>query len=83
MRFPVYSYRDKNVGFGQPIVENNEMTAVRGFSYAVNGRDGLMNFSPGDYDLYHIGYFDSEKGVLEPLSPVVLVASGSSVVNVK
>ena len=83
MKYPVYSYRDSAaMAFGQPIVEQNEFTAIRGFKYAVNGREGVMNFSPKDYDLYKIGEFDVEKGELIPIMPE-LVCSGMSVVGEK
>lgn len=82
MRYPVYSYRDLKVAFGQPIVEMNDQTAIRGFAYAINQNEGLMNFSPKDYDLYRIGEFDAEKGILIPEKVPVLVMSGVSAVEV-
>lgn len=81
MVLPIYSYRDSKVGFGSPIVEHNEQTAVRGFSYAVNSNDGLMNFSPKDYDLYKIGEFDIEKGVIVPELVPILICTGTSVIT--
>lgn len=82
MKYPVYSYRDLKVAFGQPIVEMNDQTAIRGFAYAINQNEGLMNFSPKDYDLYRIGEFDAEKGILIPEKVPVLVMSGVSAVEV-
>lgn len=82
MKYGVYSYRDNKNWFGQPILEQNDESAIRGFSYAINHRDSVMNFAPSDFDLYKIGSFDTEKGVLEPEQPIVLVVSGSSVVGV-
>lgn len=82
MKYPVYSYRDLKVAFGQPIVEMNDQTAIRGFAYAINQNQGLMNFSPKDYDLYRIGEFDAEKGILIPEKVPVLVMSGVSAVEV-
>ena len=82
MKYPVFSYRDAKVGFGFPVVDQNEVSAIRGFSYAINGRDGLMNFSPSDFDLYKIGEFDTEKGTLDPCTPILIV-SGSSVFGAK
>lgn len=82
MKYPLFSYRDSKVGFGMPVVDQNDSAAIRGFSYAVNGRDGIMNFSPGDFDLYKIGVFDTEKGVIEGQTPE-LVVSGSSVFGAK
>lgn len=82
MKYPVYSYRDIKVAFGGPIVEMNDQTAIRGFAYAINQNEGLMNFSPKDYDLYRIGEFDTEKGILIPEKVPVLVMSGVSAVEV-
>lgn len=82
MKYPIYSYRDLKVAFGQPIVEMNDQTAIRGFAYAINQNQGLMNFSPKDYDLYRIGEFDAEKGILIPEKVPVLVMSGVSAVEV-
>lgn len=82
MKYSVFSYRDNKVGFGMPVIDQNEATAIRGFSYAVNGRDGIMGFSPSDFDLYKIGFFDTEKGTIEGITPE-LVVSGSSVFGAK
>lgn len=81
MKFPVYSYRDSKVGFGSPIVETNDQTAVRGFSFAMNNPQGMMNFAPGDYDLYKIGEFDPDKGILYSEDIPVMICSGASVVG--
>lgn len=78
MKYPVYSYRDSKAGFGQPIVENNEFTAIRGFKYAVNG-NGIMNFSPADFDLYKIGEFDPEKGEIVGCVPVFVLSGASAI----
>lgn len=83
MLYPVYSYRDNKYKFGMPIVDQNDETAIRGFAFAVNNRQGIMNFAPADFDLYKIGIFDSEKGTLEPVVPIQLIVSGSSVVGAK
>lgn len=82
MKYPIYSYRDNKSAFGSPILEMNEYTAIRGFSYAINAKDGLMNAYPGDYDLYKVGEFDSEKGVIDGITPV-LVVTGMSVYGAK
>lgn len=81
MKFPIYSYRDKEVGFGSPIVESNDITAKRGFSMQMNNPSGIMNFSPGDFDLYRIGEFDPDNGMIVPESVPVLVCTGISVIG--
>lgn len=83
MIYPVYSYRDSKVGFMPPQCDQTEQAAVRGFAYAINGNDGIMNFSPKDFDLYKVGEFNTETGVLSGLAVPVLVTSGDSVIGVK
>lgn len=79
MKYPIYSYRDVKVGFGMPFTDMNDQTAMRGFSFAVNGKVDLMGFASQDYDLYRVGEFDTEKGVIEPCNPPVFLVSGASV----
>ncbi len=81
MIFPVYSYRDKETGFGSPIVESNDNTARRGFSMQMNNPNSLMNFSPADFDLYKIGTFDPDTGKLASDGVPVLICSGASVIG--
>ena len=85
MKMPVYSYRDNKVGFMSPMIDQNDDSAIRGFSYAINNREGIMGFSPADFDLYQIGVFDSDTGIIESTSAgsPLLIVSGTSVVNVK
>lgn len=77
----LYSYRDKLVGFGPIMVESNEQTAVRGFSYAVNNATGVMGFSPSDYDLYFLGDYDTDTGLITPAPVSQMVCNGLAVFN--
>lgn len=79
MKTKLYSYRDSLVGFGPVMVENNEQTAIRGFSFAVNNASGMMGFSPKDYDLYYIGEYDTDSGYVDPAPVPILVVNGMSV----
>lgn len=81
MTYPIYSIKDHKVGFMSPTVDQNDSSAIRNFSYAINN-GGIMNFSPNDFDLYKIGYFDDQKGNIEEILPE-LVVSGSSVYGEK
>lgn len=81
MKYPVYSYRDQLVGFGAPILEISDQTAMRGFSMQMNNPNDLKNFSPKDFDLYKIGIFDSETGYVEAEKIPVLICSGTSVLG--
>lgn len=78
MKYPVFSYRDLKVGFMPPQVDQSEQAAIRGFSFAINSREGVMNFSHKDFDLYKVGEFDTENGRISAITPT-LVVSGASV----
>lgn len=84
MKYPVYSYRDNKSenGFGVPILEENEATAIRRFGFEVNRAGSMMLFSPSDFDLYKVGDFDTKKGELTGCVPEFVV-SGISVFNEK
>ncbi len=83
MKYPVFSIRDNKVGFQpQLLVEQNDASAVRGFSYAVNN-EGLMNYSPSDFELFKLGFIDTESGIFDPINPPVCVVTGSSVFGEK
>lgn len=79
MKVGIYAYKDNVNGFLQPHFEVYDAAALRGFSYACS-QSGLMNFRPEDYSLWHIGIFDSETGVIEPLDPK-LIAHGNEVIK--
>lgn len=80
MKYGIYCYRDIKVGFMPPQCDQNDQTAIRGFAYAINNNN-VMNFSPKDYDLYKVGEFDVDKGVINALKVPVLIASGVNVIN--
>lgn len=85
MKVPFYSIRDKLAGFGYPTVDLNDQTARRNFAVAVNNPQvNSMSFAPGDYDLYKVGFFDTETGQILSLESGVpeFVVSGTSVFNV-
>lgn len=79
MKYPIYSMRDSKVGFGTPFVETSDVTAQRGFAFAINNKDGIMGFSPSDFDLYRLGWFDTESGQIGSEDVPFFIVSGSSV----
>ena len=82
MIYPMYSIRDQKVGFMMPTCDQSDQSAIRNFSFAINGNNGLMNYSPKDFDLYKIAEFDDEKGEIKPLMPEN-ICSGISVYSEK
>lgn len=80
--FNLYCVRDKVQGFGSIFCEPTEASAIRGFGYMINSGNGLMSYKPDDYDLYVIGEYNTDTGVVTPKVPVEMVISGSSVFGV-
>lgn len=79
MKYPVFCIRDsvKNSFDPQLMIQENEQTALRSFSYMVNNPSGIPNFAPNDFGLYKIGFFDTESGQFESMLPEFVVNGGS------
>lgn len=69
MEYNVYSVRDCKVGFGNPFIDVSDSSAQRGFFFAYSNPSSMVNFSPNDFSLYRIGRFDSDKGIIERVTP--------------
>lgn len=83
MKYPLYCIRDNKVGFQpQILVEQNNATAIRGFSFAINNPSGMMNYSPSDFELFKIGDFDIDTGKIDVCIPEN-ICSGVSVFKEK
>lgn len=73
----MYSVRDKLNGFGQLLVDTNEATAVRNFQNGIASNVGMQN-NLSDYDLYQLGEYDTETGVITAVSPIKMIVSAQS-----
>lgn len=72
MIYGVYVIRDNRTSFLTPSVDFNDASATRNFEHAVQQRESLFFTHPEDYALYKIGEFDTEIGIITPITPVVL-----------
>lgn len=81
MKFNVYAIRDVHVGFLAPSLDQNDETAKRNFALMVNNNPGVLGFRPSDFDLYNIGQFDADSGLMEPIVPIEFVVNGAAVVG--
>ena len=80
MKYPVYTFRDQLVGYGSPFVQRNDDTAIRQFAMMINDPSGTtVSEYPQYYDLYRIGEFDDDTGLIVPLDAPELVVTGLSV----
>lgn len=82
MLYPMYCIRDVKTTFFPPQPAQSDEDAKRNFAMMVNNPSGVMGFSPKDFDLYHVGTFDSVKGTVTPVTPIEFVVSGTALVTV-
>lgn len=76
----LYAIRDVKVGFGAPVLRDNDALVMRDFSLLVNS-PGIHHDCPKDFSLYRIGQFDEVSGALYPEIPVVLVCEATDVLR--
>lgn len=81
MRRTVYAVKDMRTKlFGDPFIDENDASALRGFSYAINGGNQLMTYSPADFRLFKIGEWDPTLAIIYCLDTgVELIAAGEDV----
>lgn len=79
MIFGIYAIRDAFTGFLTPTFDLNDQAAKRNFAYAISKKDTLLYSNAQDYDLYKIGVFDQDSGVITPLEHHKLICAGVSV----
>jgi len=82
MEMTVVSLRDNVSGlFGRPIFTHSDKVAVRSLSDEVNRPDGTddLHRHPEDFDLYLIGSFDDQSGLLTSVLPVLLCKASACV----
>lgn len=74
----VYAIKDEKVGFLEPIIDENEQTAVRNFSYTICDPKNICNFAKSDFTLYFLGYFDTDTGIFTQDEIPQLICNGGS-----
>ena len=80
MKLGLYCIKDAKTGFMTPVVEQNDASALRNFSFAVNQSDSLMYDSPNDFSLFKVADFDTEVGI-QAIPSLILVADASEVLR--
>lgn len=66
--------------FGQPFSDQQEGSAIRNFSDAVNDAsnpNNMWNRHPEDFSLFQVGEFDNNSGELIPTVPKSLVTASA------
>lgn len=68
MKLKIYSIRDSKAEiYRQPFFCSSHGEAERNFEMLVNDSKSLVSQYPDDFDLYYIGKFDDDKGMVEAL----------------
>lgn len=82
MKSFLYSIHDNVAGkFLHPAMDSSDAAAMRNFSFSVNNEETLMNFRPNDFDLFEVGSFDDELGMIVSTNPPRLVCSATSLIK--
>lgn len=68
MQLKIFSIRDsKSEVFNTPFYKKTHGEAERDFRSVVNDEKSTLNKYPEDFDLYYIGEYDDNKGLITPL----------------
>jgi len=68
MRLKLYSIRDaKGECYNTPFVQKAEGEAIRTFHKLSQDKSSMPGQYPDDYDLYHLGDFDDQTGLVHAL----------------
>lgn len=81
MRIHIFALRDSKVRFLCPFFAPNEEAAVRNVEHDVQTSGSLISSHTSDFDLFKLGEFDDESGVISALETPQFVVSGSSIWN--
>lgn len=73
----VYAIRDTKSGYMNPTFELNDAVAMRNFAFACQQTDSLLFAACSDFELYQIGRFDTETGIIEDDLPNRFICSGT------
>lgn len=75
----VVVYDSKAGTYSPPFFVPHVDVAKRDFAILVNDGKSVQSLCPADFDLYHIGSFDTFEGKFYPLSNIEHLASGVDV----
>lgn len=74
----IFAVRDiKSQQFGNPNFIHNKGEALRTFADTVNQQDdkNLLNKHPEDFELYHLGEYNTDTGVITAIQPTAVITA--------
>lgn len=76
----LFALRDVKVSFfSAPQIHENEISAVRALTMAMQNHEGLLTSFPGDYELYQIGDYNEIQGTVQNLETPKFIISCASI----
>ena len=75
----IYAIRDLKSGFMTPTVEQNDAVAIRNFEHAVQQGNSVLFSHASDFQLMHLGEYDTESGRIVPDDLIEIVFDGKDV----
>lgn len=82
MQLKVYSIRDRKTEvYNTPFFQKSHGEAERSFTSMSMDTKSTINMYPEDYDLYYIGEYDTDKGLLIPLDSPLHVSKAIEVID--
>lgn len=74
MKMQLFSIKDTALqAYMQPFFAHTRAAAVRAFTDGINDNSTPMNKHPEDYELYHVGEYDDQLGLVTGI-PIELIA---------
>lgn len=65
----IYAIKDVKIGFNSPFVQYSENVAKRTFMAAITDERGAYYKYPEDIELWYLGDFDDETGIIRGCDP--------------
>lgn len=81
MKIGFYCVKDDFLGFQEPFCSMNDSSAIRQFDMMVSKKDTIFNLHSENFNLYKLGEFDTESGLVD--NSIVFLVSGSSILSSK
>lgn len=78
MKQQIFAVRDiKANTFFTPNFQHSKGEAIRAFADAVNNdeKNNLLNTHPEDFEMYHLGEYDTDTGKITPIDPSQLITA--------
>lgn len=76
----IFCLRDSKTRFLCPFFAVSAAAAIRNVEHDVQTSGSLISSHTSDFDLYHIGGFDDESGIIQAFSTPEFLVSGSSII---